>query len=76
MESTGRPGQIHITEKTFSFLEDKYISEVGEHYEGIYDQIRLHEHPDPNLIYCFSRARNILYRSTEGGQMLRTSASK
>lgn len=34
MESTGRAGQIHVSEKTFSFLEDKYISEVGEEYEG------------------------------------------
>lgn len=34
MESTGRPGQIHITAQTYSFLEDKYISEAGEDFEG------------------------------------------
>lgn len=34
MESTGRPSQIHITEATYKFLEDKYISEPGEDYEG------------------------------------------
>lgn len=36
MESTGRPGQIHITEATYKFLEEKYISDEGEDYEGIY----------------------------------------
>lgn len=34
MESSGRPGQIHITEATYNFLEDKYIAEPGEDYEG------------------------------------------
>lgn len=34
MESTGRPGQIHITEETYNFLEDKYITEDGEDVEG------------------------------------------
>ncbi|XP_031634032.1 adenylate cyclase type 9 [Contarinia nasturtii] len=35
MESTGRPGQIHISEKTYAFLENKYISEPGEEVEGL-----------------------------------------
>lgn len=34
MESTGRPGQIHISEKTLGFLENKYIVEPGEDVEG------------------------------------------
>lgn len=34
MESTGRPGHIHVTQDTFNFLEDKYISENGEEVEG------------------------------------------
>lgn len=34
MESTGRPGQIHISEKTHGFLENKYIVEPGEDVEG------------------------------------------
>lgn len=34
MESTGRPGQIHISEKTHGFLENKYIAEPGEEVEG------------------------------------------
>lgn len=34
MESTGKAGQIHVSEKTFGFLEDKYISEDGEDVEG------------------------------------------
>lgn len=34
MESTGKPGQIHVSEKTFGFLEDQYVSEPGEDVEG------------------------------------------
>lgn len=34
MESTGRAGQIHVSEKTYKFVENKYISEPGEEVEG------------------------------------------
>lgn len=34
MESTGKPGQVHVSEKTFGFLEDQYVSEPGEDVEG------------------------------------------
>lgn len=34
MESTGRAGQIHVSEKTYGFLENKYIAEPGEEIDG------------------------------------------
>lgn len=34
MESTGRPGQIHVSERTYGFLENKYITEPGQEVEG------------------------------------------
>lgn len=34
MESTGRPGQIHVSERTYGFLENKYVAEAGEEVEG------------------------------------------
>ena len=30
MESTGKPGQVHISEKTYKFLKDDYLVEEGE----------------------------------------------
>lgn len=41
MESTGRPGRIHVSERTFSFLEDKYIWESGDDVEGKLYQISI-----------------------------------
>ncbi|KAJ9594382.1 hypothetical protein L9F63_014172, partial [Diploptera punctata] len=35
MESTGKPGQVHISEATRSFLEDMYLLEDGEIVQGI-----------------------------------------
>lgn len=35
MESTGKPGKIHVSEKTFVFLEDNYIWEAGDEVDGI-----------------------------------------
>ncbi|XP_067012172.2 adenylate cyclase type 9 [Anabrus simplex] len=35
MESTGRPGQVHISETTRSFLEDSYWLEEGQLVNGI-----------------------------------------
>ena len=32
MESTGKPGMVHISEKTYSFLEKDYLVEEGEMY--------------------------------------------
>lgn len=34
MESTGRPGQVHISEETRSFLGDAYILEDGDEVFG------------------------------------------
>ena len=30
MESTGRPGMVHISEKTYGFLKNDYLVEEGE----------------------------------------------
>lgn len=34
MESSGQPGKIHVSEKTYGFLENKYVAEAGEEVEG------------------------------------------
>lgn len=34
MESTGRPGMVHISEKTRAFLNDEYFVEEGEVVKG------------------------------------------
>lgn len=34
MESTGKPGMIHVSEKTVNFLEDMYLLEEGEMLMG------------------------------------------
>ena len=36
MESTGKPGQVHISEKTYKFLKDDYLVEEGEILNGKY----------------------------------------
>lgn len=35
MESTGKPGMIHVSEKTVNFLQDMYILEEGECVFGL-----------------------------------------
>jgi len=35
MESTGKPGQVHISEKTYKFLKDDYLVEEGEILNGL-----------------------------------------
>ncbi|XP_057339528.1 adenylate cyclase type 9-like, partial [Microplitis mediator] len=35
LESTGKPGRVHISEKTFSFLGDEYLTEEGDNVKGI-----------------------------------------
>lgn len=37
MESTGKPGMVHLSNKTMVFLENKYDFEEGESYQGKYD---------------------------------------
>ena len=39
MESSGRPGMVHISEKTRSFLEGEYFVEDGDPIKG-----RAHTH--------------------------------
>lgn len=34
MESTGRPGMVHVSEKTVNFLQDMYLLEPGEEVMG------------------------------------------
>ena len=34
MESTGRPGQVHLSEATRQFLGDQYVLEEGDVYQG------------------------------------------
>ena len=34
MESTGKPSQVHVTEKTFALLDDIYVVEDGDVYQG------------------------------------------
>ena len=34
MESTGRPGAVHISEKTYAFLKEDYSVEDGETFLG------------------------------------------
>ena len=36
MESTGKPGQVHISEKTYKFLKDDYLVEEGEILNGTF----------------------------------------
>lgn len=36
MESTGKPGMIHVSEKTVNFLDDMYLLEEGEMLMGKY----------------------------------------
>ena len=35
LESTGKPGRVHLSEQTLSFLDDRYITEEGELINGI-----------------------------------------
>ncbi|XP_012138713.1 adenylyl cyclase 13E isoform X2 [Megachile rotundata] len=35
LESTGKPGRVHLSENTLSFLDDRYITEDGELINGI-----------------------------------------
>ncbi|XP_001603329.2 adenylate cyclase type 9 isoform X1 [Nasonia vitripennis] len=35
LESTGKPGRVHLSEKTLSFLEEQYLTEDGEPVNGI-----------------------------------------
>ena len=47
MESTGRPGKVHISEKTYQFLKEDYDVDEGEEFLGMrlffYSNIR-HRH--------------------------------
>lgn len=39
MESTGKPGMIHVSEKTVNFLQDMYLLEEGEMLMGEYKSL-------------------------------------
>ena len=34
MESSGRPGMVHISEKTHAFIKDEYFVEDGDPIQG------------------------------------------
>ena len=34
MESTGRPGKVHLSESTYQFLKEDYYVEEGEEFLG------------------------------------------
>ena len=34
MESSGRPGMVHISEKTHAFIRDEYFVEDGDPIQG------------------------------------------
>ena len=34
MESTGKPGMVHISEKTYSFLKEEYFVQEGDPING------------------------------------------
>ena len=34
MESSGKPGMVHISEKTYEFLKDQYFVQEGEEVQG------------------------------------------
>lgn len=36
LESTGKPGRVHLSEKTLEFLSDRYITENGDLINGMY----------------------------------------
>ena len=35
LESTGKPGRVHLSEKTLNFLNDRYLKEEGDLIYGI-----------------------------------------
>ncbi|KAK0165254.1 hypothetical protein PV328_003786 [Microctonus aethiopoides] len=35
LESTGKPGRVHLSEKTLSFLDDQYLVEDGDNIKGL-----------------------------------------
>ncbi|KAG7201064.1 hypothetical protein KM043_017608 [Ampulex compressa] len=35
LESTGKPGRVHLSERTLSFLEDQYITEEGDYVNDV-----------------------------------------
>ena len=34
MESSGKPGMVHISEKTYQFLKEDYYVQEGDNTEG------------------------------------------
>ena len=50
MESSGKPGMVHISEKTYAFLKDQYFVLDGEDVGGkfVYTNFKY-----PKFIYCF-----------------------
>ena len=50
MESTGKPGQVHISEKTYKFLKDDYLVEEGEILNGKSNTV-LHYEPETKILF-------------------------
>lgn len=78
MESTGRPGQIHVSEKTYKFLENKYISEPGEEVEGnfMHSFIRIDrlntvfDEETNSLLFLIHRTENLLHNTKKINEIL------
>ena len=41
MESSGKPGMVHISEKTYAFLRDQYFVQEGDEVQGEYTILTL-----------------------------------
>ncbi|XP_018327367.1 adenylate cyclase type 9 isoform X2 [Agrilus planipennis] len=54
MESTGKPGMVHISERTCEFLRDQYLLEEGEPVFGLKTYFILGKKLDRPLSYCDS----------------------
>ena len=54
MESTGKPGQVHVSEKTYQFLKEDYFVEDGEEFLGM--------KTDYKRLYLCESTLNVLYQ--------------
>ncbi len=57
MESTGRPGMVHISERTYAFLKDEYFVQEGEPVKGEWIREKERERPCVRLSVGKKRRR-------------------